>query len=347
MARYSCIAIVSFIFYATLAGGAEAETDRETLRETLQQRYEKVIFVGEIDHIEYAKLLPCYYTGPACLSSYLNELAITATKETGVKVDKSKIYGMLTGKHNFTIIAGKHVCVDIVTYKHWEYIEYPKLNLFNLTRGKIRVPLPGTHEFYIAIGKKKKDSAIALNPLSDLPSRFRAVGDWAARNGFATGFPNYEEAVYSGNHVFGSFLMRSNVAEWRDIPVVELKLHEKDVESPAGRFRAVNRWANKNGYRCGFPNFHEAWHNGLRVFGCCLIKAEHVEWRIFSEDEIDNSAAFHARIRGVSAWADKHGYATGFPNGEEAIVNGKRVFGAFLIKKGKAIHRDISVSDLR
>ena len=55
---------------------------------------------------------------------------------------------------------------------------------------------------------------IALN---DLDGRFRETANYATRNGFLGGFPNFFDANYGHGTVCGTFLLKPNVAEWKDI----------------------------------------------------------------------------------------------------------------------------------
>ena len=49
---------------------------------------------------------------------------------------------------------------------------------------------------------------IKLGNSGTFNSRFRAVNDWAARNGYAAGFPNFHQANYGQGVVYGTILIK-------------------------------------------------------------------------------------------------------------------------------------------
>jgi hypothetical protein len=56
------------------------------------------------------------------------------------------------------------------------------------------------------------------NPLlSDIGARFRGTQDYATRNGFIGGFPNFFHADYGNGVVCGTVLIKPDAAEWRDV----------------------------------------------------------------------------------------------------------------------------------
>lgn len=66
----------------------------------------------------------------------------------------------------------------------------------------------------------------AVNPqpsaeLQSVDGRFRAVDGWATKNGYAAGFPNFQQANYGQGVVYGVILIRN--AERRDVLNTELK----------------------------------------------------------------------------------------------------------------------------
>jgi hypothetical protein len=98
-------------------------------------------------------------------------------------------------------------------------------------------------------------------------ARFRAVNDWAVRNGYAAAFPNFHQADYGRGVVYGTILLKQGV-EKRDIPASELG----NPANNEARFRAVHDWATRNGYVAGFPNFHQADYGQGVVYGTILLK---------------------------------------------------------------------------
>ncbi len=86
--------------------------------------------------------------------------------------------------------------------------------------------------------------------LDDFEGRMRATNAYAAKNGFVGGFPNYFHADYGHGIVCGTILLKTNGAEWRDIPL-------SDLGNPAiydfeARFRATHDYASRNGFVSGF-----------------------------------------------------------------------------------------------
>jgi hypothetical protein len=59
------------------------------------------------------------------------------------------------------------------------------------------------------------------NPTSP-EDRIRAVNDWAVRNGYVSGFPNFHEADYGNGTVYGCILLKHEAADWRDLRAAEL-----------------------------------------------------------------------------------------------------------------------------
>ena len=51
-------------------------------------------------------------------------------------------------------------------------------------------------------------SAAELGNPSNIPERFRAINDWAGRNGYAAAFPNFHEANHGQGVVYGSILIK-------------------------------------------------------------------------------------------------------------------------------------------
>ncbi|MCK9861354.1 hypothetical protein [Paenibacillus sp. ATY16] len=57
--------------------------------------------------------------------------------------------------------------------------------------------------------------------LKDIGARFRATHDYAIKNGFRGGFPNFYHADYPTGRVGGSILIKLGAAEWRDDLMLE------------------------------------------------------------------------------------------------------------------------------
>jgi hypothetical protein len=116
-------------------------------------------------------------------------------------------------------------------------------------------------------------------PVRDVAGMFRAVYDYAIRNGFVAGLPTFHQADSGQGVVYGTILLRSSEAEWRDVSVIDLGSPPPLVRDVEGRFRATYDYTIRNGFVAGFPNFHHADHGQGVVFGTILIKPGAAEWR--------------------------------------------------------------------
>jgi ABC-type transport system substrate-binding protein len=116
------------------------------------------------------------------------------------------------------------------------------------------------------------------NPnLDDLGNRFRETANYATRNGFIAGLPNFFHADYGSGIVCGTILLKSDAAEWRDVPISEL--NNVGLSDFAGRFRETASYATRNGFIAGFPNFFHADYGSGIVCGTILLKSNVAEWR--------------------------------------------------------------------
>lgn len=177
--------------------------------------------------------------------------------------------------------------------------------------------------------------------------RFRETSDYAWAHRFLSGFPNFHEADYGQGVVYGTFLLGSDVADWRDLRAADLG------SPPAGdvgaRFRATNDWAHRNGYLSGFPNFHQADYGAGTVYGSVLIKQGAAEWRDIPARDLGSPPDHDvpARFRATSDWAARNGFAAGFPNFHQADHGSGTVYGTILFPHGRVQWRDVFASVLR
>ena len=110
--------------------------------------------------------------------------------------------------------------------------------------------------------------AVDLGSPQSPDARFRAVADWASKNGSATGYPNFHQLDRGKGLFYGAILLQSEAVDRQDIPAQELGFPSSSEE----RFRAINNWAARRGYVGGFPNFNQADYGQGVVFGVVLIK---------------------------------------------------------------------------
>ena len=133
-------------------------TNREEVKNNLDQKYDKVIFGKELDHLEYAKFIVSLTGGPAGVASYLASLAADIATETGMNIAIETIFDLLEDRDESTLVGGKTVYGGTATYNHWTIEKYPKINLGQISWGEIKVSRPNTHQIYIAIGRESSQS---------------------------------------------------------------------------------------------------------------------------------------------------------------------------------------------
>lgn len=107
---------------------------------------------------------------------------------------------------------------------------------------------------------------------------FRYRADLAARTGFVGGFPNFYEAERPGTTIVGgTIFVKSAIAEWRDVSLVDLG--NVALDDFGARFRATQDYATHNGFVGGFPNFYHADYGSGIVCGTILLKPAFAEWQ--------------------------------------------------------------------
>ncbi len=180
-----------------------------------------------------------------------------------------------------------------------------------------------------------------------VPVRFRETNDYAWAQRFLGGFPSFHQADYGLGPVYGTFLLGSDAADWRDITAGDLG-QPPGNDVPA-RFRASNDWASRNGYLTGFPNFHQADYGNGVVYGTILIKRGTGEVRDVLARQLGDPPGddIEARFRATNDWAVRNGFAAGFPNFHEADYGQGRVYGTVLLSAGRVQWRDVFASVMR
>jgi|SRR5215469_8343936 len=153
-------------------------------------------------------------------------------------------------------------------------------------------------------------------PLTDFGARMRATADYASRNGFVGGFPNFFQADYflgmtpayslsalSPNFlgsnrpnpnffptrpgmlgsrpvydtVCGTVLIKQGCGIWRDVPLIDLG--NPPLNDIGARFRGTQDYATRNGFVGGFPNFYNADYGNGTVCGTVLLTPEAADWK--------------------------------------------------------------------
>ena len=187
--------------------------------------------------------------------------------------------------------------------------------------------------------------------MDDIGYRFRAINDWCnkSRGIYSAGWPNFHQAEYLNPNrtVYGHFLLKQNVVDWRDVPASEYEA--TDMRS---RFTGAHDYARKHGYQHGFPNFHQANYGNGVVYGTFLIKNGTCEWRDVPAKELGLGTGDPSKMpmnrwfTGASDYAAKHGYVAAMPNGHYANYGNGWVCGVFLFPHGKAEWKDIRGREL-
>ena len=180
-------------------------------------------------------------------------------------------------------------------------------------------------------------SATELGNPQTSEDRFRAVNLYASKNGFSGAFPTFYEAKYGSGKVCGTWLLKKDAAEFRDISATELG----NPQTSEDRFRAANLYAFKNGFSGAFPTFNEANYGNGKVYGVWLIKKDAAEFRDVSTIELGNPQTYEDRFRAANIYATNHGFSGAFPTFHQA-----KVCGTWLLKKDAAEFRDISATEL-
>ncbi len=114
-------------------------------------------------------------------------------------------------------------------------------------------------------------------PIDDFAARMRATQNYAVRNGYVGGFPNFFHKDYGKGIVCGTVLIGHGGAEWRDVPLSELG--NPALDNITARMTSANDYAFKNGFLGGFPTFYHADYGKGIVCGIILIKKEAGIWR--------------------------------------------------------------------
>lgn len=183
--------------------------------------------------------------------------------------------------------------------------------------------------------------------MGDWDRRFREAHDYASWHGFATAWPNFHQADYGDGVVYGTFLLPSSTAEWRDVPAVEYGVH--DITDLPAMIRGATDFAVSNGFAAGLPNFHQANYGSGVVYGTFLISVGMTEFRDVPAAELgvwDRTDA-PAMLRAASDYATSHGFAAAFPTFHEADHGNGLVFGIVLFRSGTAAWRDVPGDLLR
>ena len=73
-------------------------------------------------------------------------------------------------------------------------------------------------------------STLGVSDLNDVPSMMRAAHDYAIANGFAGGFPTFNQADYGNGVVYGVMLFYPGTLKWKDLPATYLARYTRPTK---------------------------------------------------------------------------------------------------------------------
>jgi Astacin (Peptidase family M12A) len=114
-------------------------------------------------------------------------------------------------------------------------------------------------------------------PIDDFAARMRATQNYAVRNGYVGGFPNFFHRDYGKGIVCGTVLIGNGGADWRDVSLADLG--NPPLDNISARMTSANDYAVRNGYLGGFPTFYHADYGKGIVCGIVLIKKQAGIWK--------------------------------------------------------------------
>ena len=122
--------------------------------------------------------------------------------------------------------------------------------------------------------------------VSDSPTPgelFRAMDEYARRQGKVGILPNFHEADHGDGRVFGAVEFTKQQANWRAVPRVLLRA---EADTFDGRFRALNDFADNLGFSAAFPTFHSLIINGRVYYGAVFLRGGVADTRDASRMEL-------------------------------------------------------------
>jgi hypothetical protein len=177
----------------------------------------------------------------------------------------------------------------------------------------------------------------------DPAAQFRRIHDYAVKNGFVGGFPNFHTFDFR----FGIIVIRKEAAVWESVPAETLARHFREPQHFTNRFVAVHRYAQSKGFVSGFPNFHEL-HGD---YGVILLKRGFARYNnnvsaaaIGAPARVDTPEGVGAFFRALHDYAYSNDFASAFPSYENADYGQGRIYGATFMGSNAAQWRDVAGS---
>jgi hypothetical protein len=173
---------------------------------------------------------------------------------------------------------------------------------------------------------------------------FRHRAEYATKNGFAAGFPNFHEARQGNNIVGGTILIKHGYTYWFDVG--HYSLAYVPLNDFAERMRVTQQYATRFGYVAAFPNFFHTDYGSGVVCGTFFLTNKAAEWRDVPLTELGNPPLddIGARMRSANDYAFRNGFLGGFPTFFHADYGKGIVCGIVLIKKEAGEWRDVIIS---
>lgn len=174
---------------------------------------------------------------------------------------------------------------------------------------------------------------------------FRHRAEYASKNGFAAGFPNFHEARIGNDIVGGTILIKHGMVEWRDVPQSFFP-GAYPLNDFVTRMSVTQDYAVARGFVGGFPNYFHANYGSGNVCGTFLLTNAVAEYRNVSFIELGNPPRNDIRqmFTSVNDYAFRNGYLGGFPTFKISQYTSSLFCGVILIKKEAGEWRDVILS---
>ena len=178
--------------------------------------------------------------------------------------------------------------------------------------------------------------------------RFRKVADWCSSNNVAAGFPNCHEDTTRSPALYGTILISQGVT-WQDV----LRSTLGNPSDNRTRLTSAHDYALAQGFRHGFPTFHQSGSGSGIVYGTWLLDAAAVSWQdvpvasILGSNIDPTTRPLENWFTGAHDWAVMNGLPGAMPNGHYANYGGNWVVGVFSFNAGFAQWRDLTATELK
>lgn len=372
-----CLILSLFVFFNIIPSMAQSYSNESEVRATLEDGWTVVYGMkfDEVDYIEFTSAVAlsidcvCFEPVSAYLTTVIDD-NWNVVKDIGLGLSKELltdiVYKAIIGEPSAALINNIQVDAGLATYNRWDKwiangIEFhectwriDRIVTTGICSGETtwwtEIPYPNHHQLYFRYRYMSNElSQTCTDQLADAPTRFRAVANYAVRNGYAAGYPNFHQATYDGIGVIGAILFHPDAAYKIDVRAVDLGLDENGTSDFQTRMRAVYDYGVRNGYGLAYPDFHQALdHEERLVYGVIVIPQ--AEWQDVASvnlalgDVVNNDIGM--RFRALNDYAVQHGYIGGIPNFHVAGTDNGVVYGSILIPNELANWADITSCEI-